>query len=193
MNPSAIEACNADLFSDIEVLKAKYAPDTVNKIVRVRDMYLTYLKTPSMTDAAIVKTFTARFKVTRPTAYSDLACVKAMLPMLGQEAREFHKWRAKEMLLETYKIALAKMDVRTMERVAASYAKVFDVARPEEETIPIDKIIPQPWIPTDDPSVIGIEPMPDREKKIKKLLEELSAKTPDIIDVDFEPADLPPL
>lgn len=192
MHQSAIEACHSDLFSDVDVLNAKYPADVVDKVIRVRDMYLTLLKSPSTTDAAMIKAYCAKFKISRPTAYNDLAVVKGLLPMLGKEARDFHKWRAKEMLLETYKIALAKMDVRTMERVAASYAKVFDVARQEEQTIPIDQIIPQPWIPTDDPTAIGILPLPDRDNKIRKLIAELSAKNPDIMDVQYEPADLPP-
>lgn len=193
MNPSATEACHKDLFADIDELNRRYPEDTVRKVLRVRDMYLTMLKTPSMTDSTLIKTFTARYKVSRPTAYSDLAVVKGLLPMLGKEARDFHKWRASEMLLETYRIASAKMDVRTMERVSATYAKVHDVSRPEEEKIPIDQVVPQPWIPTDDPSVLGLPPLPNREEKIKKLLEELRVKDPDIMDISYEEADIDPL
>lgn len=193
MNTSALEACHADLFSDFSVLSGKYPPETVNKVLRVRDMYQTFLKTPSMTDAALIKMFTSRYRVSRPTAYSDLAVVKALLPSLGKEAREFHKWRASEMLLDTYRIAAAKMDVRTMERIAATYAKVHDVARQETESVPIDSVMVQPWIPTDDPSVLGLEPLPDRDNKIRKLLEELRVKDPDIIDISFEDADIDPV
>lgn len=193
MNPSATEACHKDLFSDIKELEQRYPPDTVAKVLRVRDMYLTFLKTPSLTDSAVIKTFTARYKISRPTAYNDLAVVKGLLPMLGKEARDFHKWRTSEMLLETYRIAAAKMDVRTMERVSATYAKVHDVSRPEEERIPVDRVLTQPWVPTDDPSVLGLPPLPNREEKIKKLLEELKVKDPDIIDISFEEPDIDPL
>lgn len=190
MNTSALEACHADLFSDKEVLDRKYPADTVDKVLRVRDMYLTFLKTPSLTDAAAVRQLTTRYKVSRPTAYSDVAVVKGLLPMLGQEARDFHRWRAKEMLLETYRTAAAKNDVRTMEHIASSYARVFNVAHEDEQAIPIDQIIPQPWVPTDDPSVLGILPMPDRDKRIRELIAELSSKTPDILDITFEDADI---
>lgn len=193
MNCSAIEACSKDLFSDIEQLQSKYPKDTVSKIIRVRDIYLTMLKSPSLADSAIVRTFTARYRVSRPTAYSDLAVVKALLPSLGKEAREFHRWRVKEMLLETYKIASSKMDVRTMERVAATYAKAFGVAKEEEQAVPVEQILVQPWVPTDNPEVIGLKRLPDREKKIRSLLQELRVKEPEIIDIDFEEADIDPL
>lgn len=193
MNCSAIEACSKDLFSDIEQLQSKYPKDTVSKIIRVRDIYLTMLKSPSLADSAIVRTFTARYRVSRPTAYSDLAVVKALLPSLGKEAREFHRWRVKEMLLETYKVASSKMDVRTMERVAATYAKAFGVAKEEEQAVPVEQILVQPWVPTDNPEVIGLKRLPDREKKIRSLLQELRVKEPEIIDIDFEEADIDPL
>ncbi len=193
MNCSAIEACSKDLFSDIEQLQSKYPKDTVSKIIRVRDIYLTMLKSPSLADSAIVRTFTARYRVSRPTVYSDLAVVKALLPSLGKEAREFHRWRVKEMLLETYKIASSKMDVRTMERVAATYAKAFGVAKEEEQAVPVEQILVQPWVPTDNPEVIGLKRLPDREKKICSLLQELRVKEPEIIDIDFEEADIDPL
>lgn len=193
MNCSAIEACSKNLFSDIEQLQSKYPKDTVSKIIRVRDIYLTMLKSPSLADSAIVRTFTARYRVSRPTVYSDLAVVKALLPSLGKEAREFHRWRVKEMLLETYKIASSKMDVRTMERVAATYAKAFGVAKEEEQAVPVEQILVQPWVPTDNPEVIGLKRLPDREKKIRSLLQELRVKEPEIIDIDFEEADIDPL
>lgn len=190
MSPSALEACHKDLFSDIADLQSRYSKDTVDKIIRVRDMYMTFLKTPSMTDSSLIKQFTARYKVSRPTAYSDLAVVKALLPMLGKEAREFHRWRAKEMLLETYRVAAAKMDPRTMERVASSYARVFDVSREDDFIVPVDKIVPQPFVPTDDPSVIGLKPLPDRDNKIRALIQELSSSSPDILEIAAEDPDI---
>ncbi len=190
MNLSGFEACHKDIFTDVSELRKLYNPETVQKILRVRDMYVTYLRTPSTTDATLIKTFVSKYKISKPTAYADLAVVKSLLPKLGKEAREFHLWRTKEMLLETYRVAAAKMDVRTMERVASAYAKVFQVAEPESEALPVDKILVQPWIPTDDPSVLGIKPMPDRDKRIKELIDELASKEPDIMDVQFEEADI---
>lgn len=190
MNISAVEACIQDLFTDAAELADKYPRDIVDKIIRVRDLYVAFLREPSITDAALVKLDAQHWRVSRPTAYSDLAALKSVLPALGREAREFHKLRAKEMLLETYRIAKAKMDVRTMERVSASYARAFNIDREDAESVPVEQILVQPWIPTDDPSVIGLTPLPDRAAKVKKLLEEFSATDPDIMDVDFEEADL---
>lgn len=44
------------------------------------------------------------------TAYSDLAVVKSLLPMLGSASRDFHRWRTNEMLIATYKMAEKRKD-----------------------------------------------------------------------------------
>lgn len=158
--------------------------------MRVRDMYLSFLKAPASTDSELVRACTSRFKVSRPTAYSDLAVVKALLPSLGEVARAFHRWRSIEMLLETYRIAKGKMDVRTMERISATYARVTRADQPEESTIDLSAVVPVPWMPTDDPTVLGIPRMPDRAQRVAKLLEEFAAKDPEILDIAFEDADI---
>lgn len=193
MNVSALEACSKDLFTDFDELVSLYPKDTVDKILRVRDMYLAFLKAPSATDAELVRSAVARFRISRPTAYSDLAVVKALLPSLGEVARSFHRWRSVEMLLETYRIAKGKMDVRTMERIAASYARVTNADKPEDESIDLSAVVPVPWIPSDDPSVVGMKRLENRDRRIAELLAELSGKDPDILDVSFEEADLEPL
>lgn len=193
MNPSALEACSKDLFTDIAELQEIYPKDTVEKILRVRDTYIHFLKSPAATDSELVRQITTRFRVSRPTAYSDLSIVKALLPSLGDVSRKFHKWRSIEMLLETYRLAKGKMDVRTMERISSTYARVTKADQPEEETIDLSAVVPVPWVPTDDPSVIGLKRLENREKKISELLKEFAAQDPDILDVDFEEADIPSL
>ncbi len=51
-------------------------------------------------------------------------------------------------------------------------------------------IVVQPFTATDDPSVLGIKPIPNIQDKIKKMLEKYRAETMDIDDVTFEDADL---
>lgn len=192
MNISGLEACNADLFTDIGDLRKKYSKDTVDKVVRVRAMYVYMVESPSTSDADIVREFTARYGVSRPTAYSDLAIVKVMLPNLSKNSKDFNTWRATEMFLKSFRVAEEKKDAAAMARVAADFAKTFRVGEAEQLAFSPDDLLPQHFIPVDDPSVLGIKPMPDRDKRIKELLEELSAKDPQILNVEFEEADVIP-
>ena len=47
-----------------------------------------------------------------------------------------------------------------------------------------------PFTATDDPSVLGIKPIPNIQEKIQKMIAKYRAETIDIEDVEYEEADL---
>ena len=77
-----------------------------------------------------------------------------------------------------------------MERAASAYAKYNRVDLEDEQAVPWEQLLPQPFTATDDPSVLGIKPIPNLQEKIDALLEKYRAETIDIDDVDFEEVDL---
>ena len=56
--------------------------------------------------------------------------------------------------------------------------------------MPFDLIVVQPFTATDDPSVLGIKPIPNIQEKIQQMLQKYRAENMDIEDVEFEEADL---
>lgn len=178
------------MFSPVDELEAKYTADTVASVLRIRDMYLWLIKFPSTKDADFVKEDCNRYKVSRPTAYADLSLLKAILPNIAKSTKEFNAWRFMEMILETYNLAKFKKDVRTMERAAATLAKYAGLDKDEPVTIPVGDILVQPFIPSDDPSVLGFKPIPNLRQRVKELMEKYSRDVPEIIDIEAEEADL---
>lgn len=77
-----------------------------------------------------------------------------------------------------------------MERAAASYAKYNRVDLEDEQTLPYELIVVQPFTATDDPTVLGIKPIPNIQQKISDMIAKYRAETLDIEDVEFEEADL---
>ena len=57
-------------------------------------------------------------------------------------------------------------------------------------SVPYDLIFVQPFTATDDPSVLGIKPIPNIQEKIQKMIAKYRAETIDIEDVEYEEADL---
>ncbi len=161
MYDSGLDACRCDLYTDSEDLYRKYPEALARKVERVREMHQWYLDNPASKDALFISEETSRFGISRPTAYSDLAIVKALLPHLEESSREFHTWRFIQMTLRTFEVAEGRKDARTMALAAANYAKYLNVSKEDEKQIPIDQIKPQPFIATDDPSVLGIEKLPN--------------------------------
>jgi hypothetical protein len=188
--PNAIEVCRAELFTKEIELRDRYPQALVDKVLRVREMYNWFIANPDGTDREFVAEVCQRHGIHRTTAYSDLAVVKSLLPMLGSASRDFHRWRTNEMLMNTYKMAEKRKDTKTMERAATAYGKLNRVDLEDEQAIPFDQIMVQPFTATDDPRVLGIEPIPNLADKISAMIEKYRRETIDIQDVEFEEVDL---
>ena len=162
----------------------------MDKVLRVREMYNWFISNPDGSDREFVAEVMQRHDISKVTAYSDLAIVKALLPMMSTASRDFHRWRTNEMLIATYKMAEKRKDSKTMERAATAYGKLNRIDLEDEQAMPYDKIVPQPFTATDDPRVLGIEPIPNINEKISQMIEKYRRETIDIEDVEFEEYDL---
>lgn len=168
-----------------------YTPAQVARVLRLRDMYNWVLANPDAKDRQFIEEELARgFAVHKSQAYADLAIIKALVPLLTEASREFHRWRYNEMIIETYQMAKKRKDTKTMERAATSYAKYNRVDIEDEAALPYELIVIQPFTATSDPTVLGIKPIPNRQKFVEDLLAKYRAESADIEDVEFEEADL---
>ena len=185
-----IDACRLDLFTNEDELREKYSEPIASRVLRIREEYNWFLSNPDAKDRQFVENAIARFGINRTQAFSDLAIVKALLPHLSQASRDFHRYRYNEMILETFQMAKKRKDTKTMEKAASSYAKFNRVDLEDEQAVPYDLIVVQPFTATDDPSVLGIKPMPRLQERIQQLLHKYKAENIDIEDIEFEEADL---
>ena len=189
-NPSTLEICRIDLFTAKDELQQRYAESIVERIMRIRDEYNWFLSNPDSKDRQFVEQAVSRHGISRMQAYNDLAVVKALMPHLAQASRDFHRYRYNEMILETYQMAKKRKDTKTMEKAASSYAKYNRVDLEDEQAVPYDLIVVQPFTATDDPTVLGIKPIPNINERIHALLKKYQAENIDIEDVEFEEPDL---
>ena len=188
--PNTLEICRTDLFTKEVELQERYPQVIVDKVLRIREMYNWFISNPDGTDREFVAELIQRHGISKVTAYADLAIVKTLLPTLATASRDFHRWRFNEMILATYKMAEKRKDTKTMERAASSYAKHNRIDIEDEQAVPYDMIVPQPFTATDDPRVLGIEPIPNIQDKISAMIQKYRAETIDIEDVQFEDVDL---
>ncbi len=188
--PATLNVCQLDLFSSRTDLESKYDSITVDRVIRIRELYSYVLANPDTKDRELVEQAVTEHGISQSCAYSDLSIVKTLLPMLTQASRDFHRWRANEMLLETYRLAKEREDTKTMEKAASSYAKYNRVDLEDEQLLPYDEIVVQPFTATDDPSPLGIKPIPNIQEKIKAMLDKYRAESMDIEDVECETYDL---
>ena len=186
----AIDVCRIDLFTAEDELRLKYTEPIVARVLRVREEYNWFISNPDAKDRQFVEYALSRHGINRTQAYSDLVIIKALLPNLAQASRDFHRYRFNEMILETYQMAKKRKDTKTMEKAASSYAKFNRVDLEDEQAVPYELIVVQPFTATDDPTVLGIKPIPRLQERIKELLHKYQAENIDIEDIEFEEADL---
>ncbi len=188
--PKIIDVARTDLFTPQSDLEQRYDSKTVSALMRIRDEYQWTLANPDKPDRSFVDTMVARHGMSERAVYADLAIIKQLLPALQSSSREWHRWKANQMLLETYEQAKRRHDTKTMERAAASYAKFNRVDLEDEQVIPYEDIVVQPFTATSDPTVLGIKPIENLDEVVKSLIAKYRQETLDIEDVEFEEADL---
>lgn len=188
--PKTIDAARVDLWTSKDELEQKYDEVTVARLIRIRDEYQWVLANPDARDRQFVEEFAGRYGVCDAAIYRDLVVIKQLMPALSAATRDFHRWKTNQMLLETYQMARKRKDTKTMERAASSYGKLNRVDLEDEQAMPFDLIVVQPFTPTQDPSVLGIKPIPNIDEKISQMIAKYRAETIDIDDVEYEEPDL---
>ena len=188
--PSVHDIVQSDFFSPEDVLRDKFPATSVERVLRLRALYNWVISNPDCKDKEFVDEAINRFAISKTLAYDDLKIIKSVLPHITEASRDYHRWKYNEMILETYQMAKKRKDTKTMERAATSYAKFNNVNVEDEQSVPYDMIVVQPFTATDDPSVLGIKPIPNIDKKIAALIDKYRAESMDIDDIEFEDADI---
>lgn len=189
--PSVSDIVQTHLFTKEDELRTlyPYAP-VVDRVLRLRAMYSWVISNPESKDKEFVDEAISRYDISKTLAYDDLKIIKSILPHLTEASRDYHRWKYNEMILETYQMAKKRKDTKTMERAATSYAKFNNVNLEDEQSVPYEMIVVQPFTATQDPSVLGIKPIPNIDKKISDLIAKYRAESLDIDDIEFEEPDI---
>ena len=185
-----IELARAEMFTDEVELRAKYSPERVEHLLRLRDMYNWVLANPSVRDRKFIERFSSIYPISKSALYADLALIKQLLPALLPANREWYRKVVSDMLLETYEMAKARKDTKTMERAASSLGKINRVDLEDEREMPFDLIVIQPFTPSSDPTLLGLKVIPNLEEVKARLRKQVAIDNPDIEDIDYEEADL---
>ena len=188
--PAVQDVVTTDFFTAEDELRKLFPAASVERVLRLRELYNWVISNPDCKDKEFVDVAIGRFGISKTLAYDDLKIIKSVLPNITQASRDYHRWKYNEMILETYQMAKKRKDTKTMERAATSYAKFNNVNVEDEQSVPYDMIVVQPFTATSDPSVLGIKPIPNIEKVISDMIEKYRAESLDIDDIEYEDADI---
>lgn len=169
---------------DSELRELNVAEGVLVRLHRLRGMYAYWLQFPSKLDNDLVQYDMAMFKVSRSLAYEDLHLVKVLLGNLQQTTKEFMRWKINKSIEQDIAAARRAGDFRSVASLSKVLVQNNRTDKDDEPELEFDKIIPQNFEPTDDPSVLGIERIPDLRGKIRALYKKYSNTI--IQDAEYE-------
>lgn len=188
MSQPSIEIAKRHLFDSVDQMnEAGLAAPMQERLLRLRDVYTYWLQQPLTPDRDIAKRIMRSYGVQRTQAYQDIRIIKIILGEVHKSSKEYHRYKFIAMIEESYNLAKEQNDARSMVAAADKYAKYTQLDKEDLIDRGFDKIIPQPFKPTDDPSVAGFKPVPNIRERIQEKIQ--SYWNEEVEDVDFEPVD----
>lgn len=185
MLPAILDTAKDFLFADVSKMVEAGLPEATRRhIIRLRDIYNYWLQFPMTKDRQLVDHIMQAYELQTTQAYADLRVVKALLGDLQKASKEYHRYRFIEMVNAAYEIARINRDAKSMVAAADKYAKYTQLAKEDLVDRGFDKIMIQPFKPTDDPSVAGFKPVPNIRERIQKKI--ASYWSEEIQEVEFE-------
>ncbi len=160
--------------SDDELLERRIAQTVIERIHRLRGMYAYWLQFPQKFDQDIVQYDMAMFKVGKSQAYDDLHIVRLILGNLQQASKDFMRWKINQDLEQDLKAARRAGDHRSVAAIEKNRILNNRTDKEDELELEFDKIIPQQFVPVDDPTVFGIKKLPDLRNRIRVLVKKYS-------------------
>lgn len=186
--PQIADVALKHLFSPLDRMLAAGVPEiTANRILRLRDAYTYWLQFPDKRDREMVGYLQRRYGISVSTSYEDLNLVKNLLGNLQKASKDYHRYRAIERFNRAYDMAAAVGNTRDMIAAMDKLAKYVQLDKEDEKNVDWDAIVPQRFIFTDDPSVLGFRRIPNVRERISDLKSKLF--TDDIKEVEFEEID----
>lgn len=160
---------------------------TIRHIVRLRDIYNYWLSYPSKRDRDIVGELKSRYGIGDTVAREDLRLIKNLLGDFQKVSKDYMRYRVTMMLNRAYEKADAANNTRDMVAAAKALKEVHQLDKDDPRADILDKVVPIVLNFTDDPTVIGIQRMPDFRNRIKEVKNKYWMEQTE--DVEFEEID----
>lgn len=183
--PATYDIAREHLFSSVDEMTAAHVPQLIQeRLIRLRDMYNFWLQYPSLKDQEIVLELKKRYNLGKSAAYEDIRIIKYLLGDLNRATKDYHRFRFSQMISEAFDMGRRTKDARAMASAANFYGKYTQLDKDDERDLGYDKIVVQPFEPSNDPSILGIKPIPNIRQRIDQKIKQYMNE--DIEDVTFE-------
>lgn len=177
---TTLEIAQKYLYEDSEKIPEYHR----QRIQRIRVGHMYWYEFPSKTRKEVREHLVNNFRISSQAAYEDINIIEMLLGNIKNPSKEWIRYRVNSMLEEAFAIAERMQDPKAMAVVADKMGKYNQLDQQDIERVPFDKIVPQQFEPTEDPSVLGIARDPKIREKKRQMLEKYSSEI-EVIDIPF--------
>lgn len=178
------------MLTEEELASKGIAPQTIHRILRLRDVYNYMLRYPLKLDKEYIYYIQGNHfsptgeKISKRTAYEDIEILHAIVGNFQECSKEWHRWRFNSMIFQGLKIAEKNEDANAIARLAKEYGKYNKLDKEDGQDIGLLQI---PHIRfTLDVAVMGFKPIPNVSKVIDQLIAKYSRTVVDDYAADAE-------
>lgn len=157
-----------------ELRERKVPEITFERLRRLRGLYAYWLQFPNKSNREIVMFNMKMFSVAQTVAYEDLHIVQLLIGNLQRATKDFMRWKINCDLEDDLKAARRAQDWRAVAAIEGKRILNNRTDKEDEPELEFDKIVPQTFVPVDDPTVIGIAKVPDLRGKIRRMIAKYS-------------------
>lgn len=182
----SIDKLEQYLFVDVSELEHL---TNVNKdtMLRLRAAYTFWLENPNKKEKEVIDFMVKDKMMSRVAAYEYARTLKTLLGNINKASKDWWRYRTNTMLEYAYQRAVASDNIDAMVKAASQLIKNNNLDKEDRQSYEWEQIKPQTFVPTDDPTIIGIKPLENYRSLKEKLLQKYSSS---ITDVSFEDVDI---
>lgn len=165
--PVDIDIYSRNLPLSSEEMRADRVPEsTIARVERLRELAAYWRSYPSTSPKELVQRCSQLFKVQQSQAFDDVHLLKVLIGNLEATTKEFSRWRVNQMIEEDRKAARRDGDWRAVASMQKNYILNNQTDKPDTPDMAFDKIVVQPFEPTDDPSAAGVK-VPKNHRQLR--------------------------
>lgn len=170
MNDTLAERTQRYLLASTDEMEKAHLPAPFQaRMLRLREMYAVWLKTPRLADRDIVRILQNKYRLGTSQAYEDVRLIKICLGSLGRLTRDYDRYIFRLRCEEGWQMAREQNDPRAFAATTATYLKGTQLDHPDSQRPNYNLIQPQQFIISTDPAASGFKPVPGILEKAKRL------------------------
>ncbi|WP_372772112.1 hypothetical protein [Mangrovibacterium sp.] len=160
------------LFTDLRDEKMQdLTPVEQEQLKRYRFCFSYSLENPSIPDKVLRDYLMSEFQISESQAYRDIHNIRILLGNVRNAGKEWIRYLVNETLKEAIETAKSMGPKRLKELIMAAdkLGKYNRLDKEDALEIPWDDILPIPIEPTNDPTILKIKPLENKEAEIERL------------------------